>query len=230
MGLVEYLNDELTRAANPVDAAAMQRYMKTDQPFFGIKTPQRKAIFKQAQKSFPITSRDEYEQTIRTLWAGSHREHMYLALHVAEETKAFYDAQSWNLYEDLVNTASHWDTLDWLATRIVGMILLDQRTFEPTVEVWAGAPGLWVRRASLLVHLKHQDRTNVPLLERTIRKLAHEKEFFIQKAIGWVLRQYARTDPQYVLKFVAEHATLLAPLSQREALKHLSRYPLTVHR
>ncbi len=223
MGLVECIHEELAQFANPVDAAAMQRYMKTDQPFFGVKTPVRQAIFKRLQKQYPFSSREEYEDTVRRLWQGSHREHMYFALQVAEYTKAFYDKQSWGLYEELIHTATHWDTLDILATRIVGMIVLDHREFEPIVSAWSDAPNMWVRRASLLVHLKHKSRTNLPLLMHTICKLAHEKEFFIQKAIGWVLRQYARTDPSAVIAFVNEHADQLAPLSKREALKHLSR-------
>lgn len=220
---VQLIRDELRRRADPAKALEMQRYMKTAQPFHGVASPLRREIFRQARKPAPLTCRADYETAIRELWSGKYREEMYLALDTAEGIRRFHSEESWPLYEELVMTAPHWDTLDWLASRIVGPLVSRNRTLEKHLAAWADSPNFWVRRAALLAHLKHKEKTNVPLLAATILKLADEKEFFIRKAIGWVLRDYSYTDPDWVAAFVREHEDRLSGLSCREALKHIRR-------
>ncbi len=221
--LVDFIRSELQRLADPTRAAEMQRYMKTDQPFYGVRAPLRKKIFREAKMSSPLTCRVDYETAILDLWSGSHREEMFMALEVAERFKIFHTEESWPLFEQLVATAPHWDTLDWLASNIIGPLVLRNRALETHLIAWSDSPNLWVRRAALLGHLKHKEKTNTALLAATIRKLAGEKEFFIRKAIGWVLRDYSYTDPEWVDSFVREHQDELSGLSRREALKHLCR-------
>ncbi len=221
--LVHFIRNELQRHTDPNRAAEMQRYMKTNQPFYGVPTPLRKEIFRQARKIAPLACRADYEAAIRELWCGTFREEMYMALEVAGGLKRFHSEESWPLYQDLVATATHWDTLDWLASRIVGPLVLRNRALERDLIDWSDSPKLWVRRASLLAHLKHKDQTNTELLTATILKLAGEKEFFIRKAIGWVLRDYSYTNPAWVEAFVEQHKGSLSGLSCREALKQLHR-------
>ncbi len=223
--LVTFIRSELQRAADPEKAAGMQAYMKTDQPFYGVQTPRRKAIFREARRRFAIAGRGEYEEVVDELWRGAGREEMYQALEVAGGYREFHDERSWDLYEKLVHSATHWDTLDWLATRIVGPLVLGNRALEQKLVEWSESDNLWVRRASLLAHLKHKDRTNTRLLAETILRLAPETGFFIRKAIGWVLRDYAYTDPGWVARFVEVHHQALSGLSRREALKHIDRRP-----
>lgn len=210
-------------AADPAKAVPMQAYMKTNQPFYGISATPRRQIFRQAIRKYPIQSHDEYEQAIEELWAGKYREEMYQALEVAEHYKVFRDQTEWPFYEKLVQTATNWDTLDWIVGKLVSPLVLRHRKFERVLRTWANSENFWVRRASLLAHLHHKKETNTRLLAVTILKLAHEKEFFIRKAIGWVLRDYSYTNAEWVRKFVDEHERELSGLSKREALKQILR-------
>lgn len=219
--MVAYLRAEMEKVADPGKAAPMQAYMKTDQPFYGIQAGPRRDIFKEATRLFNVESRDEYEAIVLDLWEGVHREEMYQALEVVERYKAFRDPQSWPLYDHLVRTSPSWDTLDWIAGKIIGTLVLQHRELEQELIRWRTDPNFWVRRASLLAHLRHKERTNTDLMAETIVLLSHEKEFFIRKAIGWVLRTYARVDPGWVRTFVAQHQHDLSGLSKREALKHI---------
>ncbi len=196
--------------------------MKTEQPFYGIKSTPRRALLRTALNAYPITSRSEYEAVIRELWAGRYREEMYLALDVAERYKPYRDLASWQLYVELMREAGWWDTLDWIAAKLIGLLVLQHPELEAELIEWRTDPNMWVRRASLLAHLKHKQATNQPLLAETILLLADEEEFFIRKAIGWVLREYAKVNPQWVIDFVAAHEATLAPLSKREALKNVT--------
>ncbi len=212
----------MAAARNPGKAAPMQAYMKTDQPFYGIQAVERRQIFKECAAEYPVGSREAYEDVIRTLWNGSHREDLYQALETAEHFKTFRTPESWPLYEFLVRTSSNWDTLDWIATKLIGGLIPQDRNLERHLKVWRFDSNVWVRRASLLAHLKHGAETNFELLGETIRLLARDREFFVRKAIGWVLREKAKTQPRWVIDFVRELDGQLSNLSRREALKNVS--------
>ena len=211
------------KQSDPTKAPQMQAYMKTDQPFYGVQSVQRKIIFRYALKKYPIISRDEWEKVIIELWNGTNREEMYQALEIAERYKKYHDESAWNLFETLLRSATNWDTVDWLSSNLIGQLVSKYRHFEKQLVEWSEDNSFWVRRASLLAHLKHKEKTNIKLLSQTILKLAHEKEFFIRKAIGWILRQYSYTDPDWVLQFVNVHKDKLSGLSKREALKAIKR-------
>ena len=199
----------------------MAAYMKDVQPFRGVARPERSALFRAAWKTHPVTTRKDWEAVVRTLWSGEFREERYQALDVAEKARRFHTPDAWPLFDELVKSADHWDTLDWIAGRLVSPLLLAHRELESHLVAWSTHERFWVRRAALLAHLKHREATNTALLADTIRILAPESEFFIRKAIGWVLREYAKHDPDWVNAFVAELGPGLSPLSRREALKHL---------
>lgn len=221
--LVEDLQAGLAGAADPEKARPMQAYMKTDQPFYGVQSGLRRTLFKEAVHRHEVSSRTEYEEIVLTLWEGVYREEMYQALEVAEHFKRFRDADAWPLFEHLVHTADWWDTLDWIAGKLVSPLVLKHRKFEARLVEWARSDHLWTRRASLLAHLHHKNRLNKDLLASTILQLAGEREFFIRKAIGWILRDYSYANPDWVEAFVSEHASELSALSRREALKQIER-------
>ncbi|MCF7805393.1 MAG: DNA alkylation repair protein [Candidatus Marinimicrobia bacterium] len=221
--MVQYLIEEMERNRDPEKAKPMQAYMKTDQPFYGIQAKPRREIFRKAKRKFPIDSREEWEQVGRQLWTGEHREEMYMALEVAERYKQFRDEEAMPLFEYLAETAPHWDTLDWIAGKLISSLILAHREFESKLREWRESENLWMRRASLLAHLKHKEETNTELLAKSVLLLAHEDEFFIRKAIGWVLRDYSYANPDWVQEFVDKHAAELSGLSRREALKKINR-------
>ncbi|MBC7004680.1 DNA alkylation repair protein [Photobacterium sp. BZF1] len=219
--MVIFMQQRMAEAGNPDDAKAMQAYMKTEQPFYGVKAPERKAIFKQAREHTKIASFIEYKRLVLWLWSGENREEQYLAMDAAEYYKPFRTLEAFPVYEEMLNEASHWDTVDKLASNLIGPLVKEHRELEGVVRGWRESENMWLRRASLLVHLKHKAETNLPLLEETILMLASEKEFFIRKAIGWVLREYAKTDAEFVKRFVMTYQEQLSPLSRQEALKNI---------
>jgi len=221
--ITEYIKIELKRYGNKEKAPQMQAYMKTDQPFYGVQSKLRKQIFREAIRRYPITSHTEWKTVVLELWNGTHREDMYQALEVAERYKEYYDESAWILFEKLLRSATNWDTVDWLSSNLIGQLVDKYRHFEKNIWEWTDDENFWVRRASLLTHLKHKEKSNIKLLSQTILKLAHEKEFFIRKAIGWVLRQYSYTNPNWVQHFVNENEDVLSGLSKREALKAINR-------
>ncbi len=219
----KYIKNELKQNGDSTKAPQMQAYMKTDQPFYGVQSKLRKQIFRNAIKKYPVISREAWETLVLELWNGIHREEMYVALDVAERYKKYHDESAWDLFEILLRSATNWDTVDWLSSNLIGRLVEKYRHFERQLLEWSDDENFWVRRASLLAHLKHKEKTNTKLLADTILKLAHEKEFFIRKAIGWVLRQYSYTAPNWVIQFVKNHEEILSGLSKREALKALKR-------
>lgn len=221
--ITKYIKNELKQHSDATKAPQMQAYMKTDQLFYGVQSVLRKQIFRDAIRKYPIISQEVWEKVILELWNGTHREEMYQALEVAERYNKYHDETTWNFFEKLLRSATNWDTVDWLSSNLIGQLVYKYRHFERQLVEWSTDENFWVRRASLLVHLKHKEKTNTKLLLDTILKLAHEKEFFIRKAIGWVLRQYSYTDPDWVLQFVKNHEMRLSGLSKREALKAINR-------
>ncbi len=224
--LTKLIQKQLKEAADSDKAVPMQAYMKTDQPFYGVQARARKKLLKTAVKDFKNISRDEYQKIIFELWSGEYREEMYQALEVACHYKKFRDETSWSIYGKLTRTATWWDTIDWIASQLIGLLVLEYRHLESHLIVWSEDESMWVRRTSLLAHLKHKEATNTKLLTDTILKLCHEEEFFIRKAIGWALRQYSHTNPEWVKTFVQQHEQKLSNLSKREALKHIQRQGL----
>lgn len=221
--LIKYLRSEMMTRRDSVRAEPMAAYMKNVQPFLGITSPVREDIIKSARKLIPIDSRETYRDIIFELWNGECREEKYMALEVAQRYKSYLNSDSFNIYEKLIYDADWWDTLDWLASKIVGPLVQQNRKFEKNLIQWRTAENLWTRRAALLAHLKHKKHTNIALLSETIVLLAPETDFFIRKAIGWVLREYSKTDPQWVVDFVKTHDKTLSNLSKREALKVIER-------
>ncbi len=203
--MVSELKEAMQEAGDSQKAVEMQAYLKTSQEFYGVQAKARQTIFKEIVKRYKTLTRAEYEQIIFKLWEGQYREDMYQALETAQYYKVYRDLESWPIYERLVRSATNWDTLDWVVGRIVSPLLVKQRDLEEKLVAWSHDDNFWVRRASLLAHLQHKEKTNSRLLANTILTLAHEKEFFIRKAIGWVLRDYSRTNPAWVETFVTEH-------------------------
>lgn len=221
--IIERVRRDLAAHADPVRAVPMQAYMKTEQPFHGVSAPLRKTLLRAALKDHPIGSPADYELAIRGLWAGTRREEMYQALEIAERYPRFNTSERMPLWADLLSTATNWDLVDNIAGSPVSNLVKADRTNEAWLIGWRTHENMWFRRSSLLGHLKHRTATNKPLLAESIDLLAAEREFFIRKAIGWVLRDLSYADPAWVEEFVAGRGDRLSGLSRREALKAIER-------
>lgn len=209
--------------ANAANAKAMAAYMKTDMPFFGIKTPQRRAIIKQALKEHSIKTHSEYVAAIEALWCEPEREMKYAAVQVARSKTAFVSTESMPVYRRLIVKGAWWDFVDEIAAHLVGrIVLLERAKAAPIMRKWIDdEKHMWLRRAAILCQLKHKKETDEAMLFDFCLRRAHEKEFFIRKAIGWALRQFAYTNPRSVRAFLKQHRAEFSPLTLRESGKHL---------
>lgn len=205
--------------ADPDKAAGMKRYMRDQFDYYGLQGPLRKAIMADffRQNGFPDDA--ELEQTIRLCWEDPHREMQYFAMELLEKKRKYWQPELTNLLEWMIVTRSWWDTVDTIASRLMGPLVL---RFPATVEIteqWIASDNMWLNRAAILFQLKYRDKTDVRRLFSYIIRHAGSSEFFHQKAIGWALRELAKSNPLTVREFVAQHS--LKPLSVREALKNI---------
>lgn len=220
--MVAFVAERLSAAADPERAVAMAAYLKTDDPFYGVGRSAQKPILADLVSRFPIGSADEYEAAVRALWAQPHREEKYLAIDLAKKYRTLITTPRLPLYRTLIVEGAWWDFVDAVAAHLVGRVLLqDREIVAPQMRAWIADPDMWIRRTAILSQLTHKTATDEVMLFEFCLACAHEKEFFIRKAIGWALRQYARVAPEEVAHFVVEHRDQLAPLSFREATKHL---------
>ena len=215
----------LDEQAVAADAPAMQRYMKSEMPFLGVRAPSRARIVDELCRRFPFPERDDLIDTTRALWRNAtHREERYVALSVTghRTQRAFQDLGVLGLYEEFVVTGAWWDLVDETASRRIGPLLLSHPgEVRPLLLRWSTDEDRWRRRTAIIAQLRAEDRTDVELLRRSIEANLTDQDFFLRKAIGWALREHAKTDPGWVREFAENHA--LSPLSRREALRTIDR-------
>ena len=213
----------LSQNVHPENSIHMKRYMKDQFEFFGINSVERKELTRKFFTAQGIPSKHDYKEVIRELWDLPQREFQYAALDILEHLVKKRIQVKIELLEYLIMTKSWWDTVDWMATRIVGVCFRQNpELITQTYSRWMEIDNIWLQRVCILFQLKYKEKTDVKLLFSTIQELSGSEEFFIQKAIGWALREQLKIDPAVVQKFVDENE--LAPLSRREALKVLKRY------
>lgn len=206
---------------NEESAEPMKKYMKDHFPFLGIKSPLRKELEKQFFQETGILKEPFNQEFISELWAKEEREYQYTALVYMEKSLNKLEKTDFPFMEELLSTKSWWDTVDAIAPKPVGSIAEKfPEVVSGTIDGWAIDDNLWLRRASLLYQLKYKGKTNEEKLYQYIRLNSDSKEFFIQKAIGWALREYSKTNPASVKSFI--EGTKLAPLSVREGSKYLA--------
>jgi len=206
--------------ADPTQAVPMKKYMRDQFEYLGIKTPKNVALQKEFFEAHGFPPLSELEIVLRDLWSLPPREFQYVAVGLLGRFNKQIPARFIKTIEYMLITKSWWDTIDSIAGGTVGVQF--QRfpaVREKYLPKWRASDNFWLRRTTILFQLNYKKETDFDLLCAIIRENLDSKEFFINKAIGWSLRQYARIDPQAVKKFVK--FTPLHPLSRREALKHL---------
>lgn len=227
--LVHDLRARLAAAADPAAAPGMQAYMKSDLPYYGVRASSCRAIFSEVIAAHPLPDRAAWLTAAGRLWdEATHREELYAALAVLRDRRyaEHRDPEVLPLYRHVLVTGAWWDVVDDAAAHLVGPLLLAHPAeVGPVLRAWAVDEDRWLRRTAVIAQLFAKDRTDLDLLTAAIDANIDDRDFFLRKAIGWALRQYARTDPDWVRAFVADRGDRLSPLSRREALKHVGPLP-----
>ena len=201
-------------------AAGQMAYMRNQFKFYGIKTPKRREIQRPFLEKSYLPPKVELQQIVKTLWQKPQREYQFFAQELVFKYRRIFDKNDIALLEYMVTNKSWWDTVDYIAVKLIGPYFeYYPEQLDTYIEKWLASDSIWLQRCCLLYQLKRKDKIDTQRLEYIIKRLLGSKEFFINKAIGWVLREYSRTNPSWVMNFVQRNE--LSPLSHREALRLL---------
>ena len=163
---------------------------------------------------------NDLKKLITYLWNLKHRDYQYFAQELIYSNHKKFKVDDINLFEYMIIHKSWWDTIDFLAPKILGKYFnLFPEEIEKNIQRWILSNNIWLQRSSLLFQLKYKEDLNTQLLKKTINSLSNSNEFFVNKAIGWMLREYSKTNKTWVLDFI--NRTKLSRLSSREALKYI---------
>lgn len=221
MPFIESLKTAFEKNSNTENAFAMAKYMKNHFPFFGVKTEGRRLIFKTIWKENQKEVTENARIIAWELFKKPQRELHYCGIEILiKELKKKYKKEDIQLIEKLIVTNSWWDSVDTIAKHLLGQYLLEHPSeTEKVIERFSNSENMWLNRSAIIFQLGYKQKTNFDLLKSECDKHKNSNEFFIQKAIGWALREYTKTNPEAVKNYV--NNTNLKNLSQKEALKHI---------
>lgn len=225
MSLSETLRAALLVEADPARAPAMQAYMKSAMPYMGVPSTQMRAVCRKVFGKLQYESGAHWQADILEIWRNAaFREEYYAAIELAavRQARKFQRIDALPMYRELIISGGWWDTTDAIApNRLFDILVAARSLMTRELLAWAKDENMWIRRSAILCQMKAKDQMDLDLLYACIEPSIGSKEFFLRKAIGWVLRHYARTNPDEVRRYVAANEARLSNLSKREALKHL---------
>jgi 3-methyladenine DNA glycosylase AlkD len=223
--LVKEVRAALKEAADPVRARQMQAYMKSLMPYRGVASPVQRTIWRQIFGEYSLMPVDEWRDVALELWGkASYREERYAAIAFTDLKMylPYRTIDAMPMFEEMIVTGAWWDFVDVLASHHLGDVLrAAPRRMKPLMRRWSTDEHMWKRRASILCQLGFKRDTDLDLLYACIEPNLGDGEFFIRKAIGWALRQYAWTDPIEVKGYVKSHRNRMSGLTVREAMKNI---------
>jgi 3-methyladenine DNA glycosylase AlkD len=222
--LVTDVRAALAEIADPKKAPTMQRYMKSSMPYLGVPTPPLRRTCRAVFAHNPLDGPDEWRDAILTLWRrATHREHRYAAIELASDRRyaALQTGRTIPMYEEMIVDGAWWDYVDTIAHRLGDVLRREPARTAARMRAWARSENLWKRRTAIICQLGFKSDTDLALLTDCIEPSLGSREFFLQKAIGWALRDLAWSDPKLVANWVQRHHDVLSPLSRREALKNI---------
>ncbi len=220
----KYLNPliaKLYENRNPKEAIGQKKYMKNKFEFLGIKTPIRNDILKYHFKTYGKPEKPKMNAYVKYLWNLPEREFQYVAVTLYEKIMKQFIPEDIIILEYMIENKSWWDSVDSIIRLHKPFFTKFPELIPGNTEKWLADNNIWFQRSALLFQLNFGKDIDKERMFSYILKLKDSKEFFIQKAIGWILRQYSKTHPDEVLRFV--HSTELKPLSKREALKIINK-------
>lgn len=220
LAFIDMIKIEFKSNANSDIALSQKQYMKNNFEFHGITAPQRKVIQNIFFTKNMLPKKTDVKAIILNLWERPQREYQYFAQELMQKYIKEFEIQDIELFEFMIVNKSWWDTVDKISIKLVGeyfRIYPEQR--KPYVDKWIDSNNIWLQRTAILFQLKYKKKMDTSLLQYIINSLLNSNEFFINKAIGWVLREYGKTNATWVIQYVQK--TKLSKLSNREALRIL---------
>lgn len=218
--VIAAIRSALRERADPVRGAGARAYMKSAMPCLGVRVPEVRRIAAAAAAGTPFASAGQLRATALELWRNATaREERYAAVDLTGNRLVAGSMLMLPVYEEIIRSVAWWDFVDGTAARLYGLLQANRAEMTAVLLDWSTDPDFWVRRAAILSQLKAKAGTDTALLARILEANLEDREFFIRKAIGWSLREYAKTAPEWVAAFVAAHAATMSPLSRREALR-----------
>ena len=215
----------LIELADAERAVGQQAYMKSAMPYHGVVMADVRRVVRDVLRKRPLPSARTWQKVVLRLWRdASHREQRHAAIEVlvAKAHAQWLRLERLSMVEEMVVTGAWWDYVDALAINAVGPILrAAPAEMKPLLLGWAKGDDVWKRRSAILAQIKFKAATDEAFLAAAIAPSLGNREFFLAKAIGWALRQHSRTNPAFVVDYVAMHKDQLVPLSKREGLKVL---------
>jgi 3-methyladenine DNA glycosylase AlkD len=218
MDFVTQLETDFRQQADRNIAVNQEAYLQNQFELYGLPTPLRKEIQKPFLLKENLPNKKELPHIITELWSKPQREFQYFAIDLNIKYLKKIEFQDIELFELMITNKSWWDTVDLIATNLVGAYFkLFPEQIIPVTKKWMNSDNMWLQRTCLIFQLKYKEEIDTDLLTDYILQLKDTKEFFINKAIGWILREYTRKNPEWVIDFVNKYE--LSNLSKREALK-----------
>ncbi|MGC9665731.1 DNA alkylation repair protein [Planosporangium sp. 12N6] len=219
--VLDRLRASFGSAADAAKAGPMRAYMRDQFAFLGIPTPQRRALSREVLAGLARPDEDDLRAAAHACWERPEREYQYFACDWLARDARTCSPEFLVTARTLVTTKSWWDTVDALAAHLVGPIVARHPETVATLDGWLRDDDLWLVRTAILHQVRYREHTDADRLFRYCLARAGHRDFFIRKAIGWALREYARFDPDSVRAFVRAHERVLSPLSVREALRNV---------
>lgn len=214
------LQTEFQINGNPEYAAKQKAYLKNQFEHFGLSATERRAIQKPFMIKEFLPEKSELQDIVIAAWEKPERDFHYFAQELAFRYKKQLEEIDIQLFEYMITHKSWWDTVDFIASKLVNEYFINfpnQRDFY--IDKWLTSDNIWLQRTTLYFQVKHKKQMDLVLLTKVIKSLASSEAFFVQKAIGTVLREYSRIDADWVVEFVNTYE--LSKLSHREALRLL---------
>ena len=213
------LYEEMIRHKNEEQAQKMSKYMLNKFEYIGIKTPERRKIFKNFFKEYKNEEKIDWE-FVNKCWENKYREFQYIAADYLKNMKDKLTIDDIPKFKRLILEKSWWDTIDNLDMTIGALALKDSNVNKILLE-WSLDENIWLRRIAIDHQLLRKEKTDTELLEKILKNNLGQAEFFINKAIGWALRDYSKTNPEWVKNFIEKNRENMAKLSIKEASKYL---------
>jgi len=223
--LPSMIRARLQGVADPTRAPGMQAYMKSEMPYLGVSSMPLRKVCKELFAGLSWPDSAAWQSDVLAIWRGAEfREERYAALELSgvKAAQGFHDLSALPMYEEMIVIGAWWDYIDVIAGHRLWTILQGEGAgMKRKMLAWSTDANMWKRRSAILCQLRAKESTDLDFLYACIEPSLASKEFFLRKAIGWALRQYAWTDPKEVRRYVSRNQARLSGLSKREALKNI---------